>query len=272
MSAEDDIDVILGRFQEELAKRGYGIVRLGDGAAPEREAVVTILAPDPYDERDGVWISAEDRARLATLPAGTKLYTDAGEVERLRAELDRYQDMLQSTSLECGERLERMEAQLAERDALLRSTSGNLIRLAASLIGPPLRELDGILDEGKRMTRPRVDAAVRFADSMLKDAAYELRKIADLRSASAEPALRRHECCCGETDESWRLCPLHAEPVQDASVCWKCGYPNDEVCPECQTCNDQGVVCTTEADHEGQNIEARCPKCIGVEPADGVKS
>lgn len=35
----EDIDSILGRFQEELAERGYGIVHLIDDAAPEREAV-----------------------------------------------------------------------------------------------------------------------------------------------------------------------------------------------------------------------------------------
>lgn len=41
----------------------------------EQGAVATILPPDPYDERDGIWISAEDLRAIAALPAGTKLYT-----------------------------------------------------------------------------------------------------------------------------------------------------------------------------------------------------
>lgn len=27
----------------------------------------------------------------------------------------------------------------------------------------------------------------------------------------------QEDCCCGETDESWRLCPLHKRPVQEVS-------------------------------------------------------
>ena len=27
----------------------------------------------------------------------------------------------------------------------------------------------------------------------------------------------QEDCCCGETDESWRLCPLHKRPVKEAS-------------------------------------------------------
>jgi hypothetical protein len=36
--------------------------------------VATILNSDPYDEREGLWFSAADLAKLRALPAGTKLY------------------------------------------------------------------------------------------------------------------------------------------------------------------------------------------------------
>jgi len=39
-----------------------------------RELVATMLCFDPEDERDGVWLSLEDKRRLGKLPAGTKLY------------------------------------------------------------------------------------------------------------------------------------------------------------------------------------------------------
>jgi hypothetical protein len=39
------------------------------------EPVATILPSDPYDERDGLWLSLEDRKRLSQLPAGTKIFT-----------------------------------------------------------------------------------------------------------------------------------------------------------------------------------------------------
>lgn len=41
----------------------------------QQPAIATILPQDPYDERDGIWISDVDLRRLAALPAGTKLYT-----------------------------------------------------------------------------------------------------------------------------------------------------------------------------------------------------
>ncbi|MNP19311.1 hypothetical protein D3C76_1118330 [compost metagenome] len=77
---------------------------------------------------------------------------------------------------------------LAERDALLRDNSGKLIRLAAHLISAPLFALQDLQDEDKKMSRARVDKAVDTADARLEDAAYELRRIADALSASAEPS------------------------------------------------------------------------------------
>jgi hypothetical protein len=47
-------------------------------AAPvveRQEAVATILCPDPYDERQGAWMSSQDLRKLEALPVGTKLYT-----------------------------------------------------------------------------------------------------------------------------------------------------------------------------------------------------
>jgi len=40
------------------------------------EHVATIQLPDIYDERDGVYLSGEDLRKLASLPAGTKLYIE----------------------------------------------------------------------------------------------------------------------------------------------------------------------------------------------------
>ncbi|MDD2116973.1 hypothetical protein [Pseudomonas putida] len=114
-----------------------------------------------------------------------------------RADPDEADDLLASTSLEFGERLDAVEkerdtlrAQLAVRDALLRDNSGKLIRMAAHLISAPLFALQDLQDEDKKMTRARVDAAVDVADARLKDAAYELRRIADALSASAEPRVK----------------------------------------------------------------------------------
>jgi len=87
---------------------------------------------------------------------------------------------------------------LAERDALLRDKSGDLIRMAAHLISAPLLALQELQDEDKKMTRARVDHAVDVADARLKDAAYELRRIADALSASAEPSAPKCKAC-GDT-------------------------------------------------------------------------
>lgn len=47
---------------------------LGRFAKPAKMPVATILAPDPFDERSGTWLSLEDWERLKALPPGTKLY------------------------------------------------------------------------------------------------------------------------------------------------------------------------------------------------------
>lgn len=47
-------------------------------AAPvveRQEPVATILCPDPYDERQGAWMSSQDLRKLEALPVGTKLFT-----------------------------------------------------------------------------------------------------------------------------------------------------------------------------------------------------
>lgn len=99
-------------------------------------------------------------------------------------------DALPVISTEENGEVERLRAQLAERDAQLRDSSGKLVQMAAHLIGPPLRALHDLVDEDKRMTRPRVYSAVDFADARLKDAAYEIRRIADALSASAESQVK----------------------------------------------------------------------------------
>jgi hypothetical protein len=93
-----------------------------------------------------------------------------------------------------------LEKRLAERDALLRSKSGDLIQYAARLLGAPLRELNGLIDEGSRMTRPRVEAAVDFADSHMKDVAVQIRHIADALSAITKPAKPK---TCIECDQPY---------------------------------------------------------------------
>lgn len=129
---------------------------------------------------------------------GVKLYThpapaDPGEVERLRAEIKSLRQHKTDYMDAAEETRKALLAQLAERDALLRDSSGKLIRMAAHLVSAPLFALLELQDEDKRMTRARVDDAVDSADSRLKDAAYELRRIADALSASAGPLQLDHE-------------------------------------------------------------------------------
>ncbi|WEA18670.1 hypothetical protein [Pseudomonas juntendi] len=115
---------------------------------------------------------------------------------------------------------------LAERDALLRDKSGDLIRMAAHLISAPLLALQELQDEDKKMTRARVDHAVDVADARLKDAAYELRRIADALSASAEPSAPVDLC---------RICKGYGK-YQDGDS----GTDEDGRCPnivECE-CDD----------------------------------
>jgi hypothetical protein len=125
---------------------------------------------------------AYDKQTSSDKPLFTR--ADPAEVERLREGITKHWKVV------CDQRaeLDTLRAQLAERDALLRDNSGKLIRMAAHLISAPLFALQDLLDEDKKMTRARVDAAVESADARLKDAAYELRRIADALSASAEPS------------------------------------------------------------------------------------
>lgn len=46
---------------------------------PALKHVATIEVPDPYDERDGLWLSQESRTALNDLAAGTRLYIKLGE-------------------------------------------------------------------------------------------------------------------------------------------------------------------------------------------------
>jgi len=112
------------------------------------------------------------------------------EAERLRAENEKLREFIKHSDSNIQRqslRISNQRAQLAERNALLRDKSGDLIRMAAHLISAPLFALQDLQDEDKKMTRARVDHAVDVADGKLKDAAYELRRIADALSASAEP-------------------------------------------------------------------------------------
>ncbi|HGY9625399.1 TPA: hypothetical protein ACOJM5_001760 [Pseudomonas putida] len=123
-------------------------------------------------------------------------HTDPGEVERLRETLELVREQRDNelrTNIDLEKERDTLRAQLAERDALLRDKSGDLIRMAAHLISAPLFALQDLQDEDKKMTRARVDHAVDVADARLKDAAYELRRIADALSASAGPIQLDHE-------------------------------------------------------------------------------
>ncbi|HDS1779415.1 TPA: Lar family restriction alleviation protein [Pseudomonas putida] len=145
----------------------------------------------------------------------TPLYAhaDPGEVERLRAELVR----MNETNWRASQYSIKLQAQLTEAQALLRDNSGKLIRMAAHLISAPLFALQDLQDEDKKMTRARVDTAVDTADARLKDAAYELRRIADALSASARPSSPTWSCqaCQVEqpTDRACDACGGKTEPA-----------------------------------------------------------
>lgn len=128
---------------------------------------------------------AERDAAATGLPiVGLGPMTGSAEVEQLRDVVKHSDNQIMRQSL----RISNQRAQLLERDALLREKSGDLIRMAAHLISAPLIALQDLQYEDKKMTRARVDKAVDTADARLKDAAYELRRIADALSASAEPS------------------------------------------------------------------------------------
>jgi len=157
-------------------------------------------APQPHPEPiawmvgTAFWWTKEEAERDAAetgLPiVGLGPMTDSGEVEQLREAIKHSDEQIMRQSL----RISNQRAQLAERDALLRDNSGKLIRMAAHLISAPLFALQDLQDEDKKMTRARVDKAVDTADARLKDAAYELRRIADALSASAGPSSPTWSC------------------------------------------------------------------------------
>jgi hypothetical protein len=128
---------------------------------------------------------------------GAKLFTRADPNVRWEAVAGEQMKVIEQLRSELGEakgeydrsanKVAALCAQLTERDAVLRDKSGDLISMAANLISAPLFALQDLQDEDKKMTRARVDHAVDVADARLKDAAYELRRIADALSASAAP-------------------------------------------------------------------------------------
>ncbi|WP_439253161.1 DUF3850 domain-containing protein [Pseudomonas monteilii] len=133
---------------------------------------------------------AERDAAATGLPiVGLGPMADTGSIDQLSQIIRDLNDERDEIGAEAG----RLRTQVAERDALLRDKSGDLIRMAAHLISAPLFALQDLQDEDKKMTRARVDHAVDVADARLKDAAYELRRIADALSASAGPIQRDHE-------------------------------------------------------------------------------
>ncbi|WP_405124388.1 hypothetical protein [Pseudomonas alloputida] len=108
---------------------------------------------------------------------------------------------------------------LAERDTLLRDNSGKLIRMAAHLISAPLFALQDLQDEDKKMSRARVDKAVDTADARLKDAAYELRRIADALSASAGPSSPTWSCqACQVEQPTDRACDACGDKTELAGA------------------------------------------------------
>ncbi|TDJ77300.1 hypothetical protein E2H86_08950 [Pseudomonas putida] len=179
-----------------------------DSAAKwEIHEVLARPAPQPHPEPiawmvgTAIWWTKEeaerDAAEVGQPVIGLGPMIDAAEVERLRAENEQLREVIKHSDSNIQRqslRISNQRAQLAERDALLREKSGDLIRMAAHLISAPLFALQDLQDEDKKMTRARVDMAVDTADTRLKDAAYELRRIADALSASAEPSAPTWTC------------------------------------------------------------------------------
>ncbi|MCE0934825.1 hypothetical protein QVM62_14600 [Pseudomonas putida] len=162
--------------------------------APDIALSDLLPTPQPHPEPiawmvgTAFWWTKEEAERdaaatgLPMIPFGP--LTGSAEIEQLREVIKHSDAQIMRQSM----RISNQRAQLAERDALLRDNSGKLISMAAHLISAPLFALQDLQDEDKKMTRARVDAAVDSADARLKDAAYELRRIADALSASAEPS------------------------------------------------------------------------------------
>ena len=87
----------------------------------ERQPVVTILQPDPYDERGGAWMSSQDLRRLEALPVGTKLYAAPPELAELQATIAQ-RDALMNRAVQAwaaAETINDMDSAMAAlRDAL----------------------------------------------------------------------------------------------------------------------------------------------------------
>lgn len=115
---------------------------------------------------------------------------DTGEVERLRGENAQLREVIKHSDLNIQRqslRISNQRTQLAEREALLREQSGKLIVLAARLIQEPLRVLGGYLDNEGPITRNKATHGVEQAGDSLGGLALEVRRVADVLSASAEP-------------------------------------------------------------------------------------
>lgn len=194
-------------------------------AQTARQAPAPQSQPEPIAWMVGTafWWTKEEAERDAAatgLPiVGLGPMTDSTEVERLRVELgylreerddlsarlDRFYS--RSHGIKNLSAIEQLNDKLAERDTLLRDNSGKLIRMAAHLISAPLFALQDLQDEDKKMTRARVDKAVDNADARLKDAAYELRRIADALSSSAGPSSPTWSCqACQVEQPTDRAC------------------------------------------------------------------
>ncbi len=281
----------MSKSQKELIDRDaelYGIAFLVDGvrvspdkvvikygaqasAAPEQEPAIYAIHAAGQDVAPDCELAFVDEAMQYDEDCRTALYTHSGtsETEQLRAENVRLKGMVaewerslsmrlltekQAELMGANQRADAAERKLGEAVGLLRDSSGSLIKLAASLVGTPLRELHGLLDGDKRITRPRVDAAVNFAGERLRDTSYELRKLADALSASAEPAEPKIVTC----DRT------HGGGQCQDPECW-----NDVEPAKCPVCSGSCVVATTEKDHNGDAIEMRCPECQPAKGGDG---
>lgn len=55
---------------------------------------------------------------------------------------------------------------------------------------------------------------------------------------------------------------VNCEACEDTGVTATLGDGGELKAVECQVCLDSKVVATTDVDHEGNNVEARCPECV----------
>ncbi|MBS6039950.1 Lar family restriction alleviation protein [Pseudomonas sp.] len=210
-----------------------------------------------------------ERLRLERRRMDQALSACANERDTLRVELD---SMAETFGMQ-EDKIDALRAQLVERDALLREKSGDLIRMAAHLISAPLIALQDLQDEDKKMTRARVNKAVDTADARLKDAAYELRRIADALYASAEPkcgkchgrGLLRIATVCGPADKNCPDC-ASAEPSAPAMQIPE-GYC---VMPRRLTA-ENGAKALLLGEFKLE-VTRECPECLELEePTEGCE-